>query len=92
MLAGRVAFSRKARMEMESDRLTELDVAESILNASMLYKTLRSTSPMRSKTRERLYVIQSANFQGTPIYTKGKFIREGGVTTYYFLISSKRCI
>lgn len=31
VLAGRYAFSEKARIEMEADGLTELDVAESIL-------------------------------------------------------------
>jgi hypothetical protein len=33
VLAGRYAFSEKARCEMEADALTELDVAESIANA-----------------------------------------------------------
>ena len=33
VLAGQYAFSEKARIEMETDDLTELDVAESILNA-----------------------------------------------------------
>jgi len=33
VLAGRYAFSEKARVEMEADGITELDVAESILNA-----------------------------------------------------------
>jgi len=33
VLAGRYAFSEKARDEMERDHLCELDVAESILNA-----------------------------------------------------------
>ena len=47
ILAGNYAFSEKARIEMEMDRLTELDVAESILNAVAIYKTLRSTSPRR---------------------------------------------
>jgi hypothetical protein len=32
VLAGNYAFSEKARLEMEADGLTELDVAESILN------------------------------------------------------------
>jgi hypothetical protein len=40
-LAGRYAFSEKARLQMEADGLTELDVAESILNAVAIYKTLR---------------------------------------------------
>jgi hypothetical protein len=33
VLAGNYAFSEKSRIEMEADSLTELDVAESILNA-----------------------------------------------------------
>lgn len=31
VLSGRYAFSEKARIEMETDSLTELDVAESIV-------------------------------------------------------------
>ncbi len=42
VLAGRYAFSEKARIEMEANSLTELDVAESILNAVAIYKRLRS--------------------------------------------------
>lgn len=33
VLAGRYAFSEKARQEMEADGLTELDVAESITSS-----------------------------------------------------------
>ena len=40
VLAGNYAFSEKALLEMEADALTELDVAESILNAVAIYKTL----------------------------------------------------
>jgi hypothetical protein len=43
VLAGHYVFSDKARVEMEIDRLTELDVAESILNAVAIYKKVRST-------------------------------------------------
>ena len=84
VLAGRYAFSEKARIEMETDQLTELDVAESILNAVAIYKRMRSRSPMRSKTREYLYVIQSTNLDGLAIYTKRKLVQEAGVETYYF--------
>jgi hypothetical protein len=91
VLAGRYAFSEKARLEMETDDLTELDIAESILNAVAIYKRLRSTSPLR-KRREYLYVIQSTNLDGLAIYTKGKLVQEGGVETYYFLVSSKRAM
>jgi len=83
-------FSEKARLELEADRLTELDVAESILTAVGIHKTLRSTSPFRQKARKRLYVIQSLNLEGLVIYSKGKLVREDGADYYYFLVSSKR--
>ena len=37
-----MAFSKKALLDMEADGLTELDIAESILNAVAIYKTIRS--------------------------------------------------
>ncbi len=51
VLTGRYLFSEKARIEMEEDGLTELDVAESILNAVAIYKRLRSKSPFRKQSR-----------------------------------------
>ena len=92
VLAGNYAFSEKARIEMEIDRLTELDVAESIISAVAIYKTLRSTSPRRGHASERLYVIQSPNLNGLAIYSKGKLVPEGGREKYYFLVSSKRAL
>jgi len=92
VLAGRYAFSEKARLEMEVDGLEELDVAESILNAVAIYKKIRSTSQSRNKAKEYLYVMQSPNLDGIAIYTKGKLVREGGEDTYYFLVSSKRAL
>ena len=92
VLAGNYAFSEKAYIEMEVDRITKEDVAESILNAVAIYKTVRSRSPMRSYARERLYIIQSTNLDGLAIYTKGKLVTEAGRDTYYFLISSKRAL
>lgn len=92
VLAGCYVFSEKARLEMEADGLTELDVAESILNAVAIYKTIRSRSPFRKHAREYLYVIQSTNLDGLVIYSKGKLVREAGAETYYFLISSKKAI
>ena len=91
VLAGQYAFSEKARIEMESDGLTELDVAESILNAVAIYKKFRSTSRFRA-AREYLYVIQSPNLEGLAIYSKGKLVKQSGVETYYFLVSSKRAV
>ena len=92
VLKGHYAFSEKARQEMEADGLTELDVAESILNAVAIYKKLRSQSPLRKQSREYIYVIQSTNLDGLMIYTKGKLVSEAGIDTYYFLISSKRAM
>lgn len=92
LFAGRYAFSEKARLEMEIDQITELDVVESILNAVVIDKRLRSHSPLRPNRREYLYVIKSANFEGLEIYTKGKLVQETGVETYYFLVSSKRAL
>jgi len=71
---GRYTFSKKARVEMEMDDLTELDVAESILNARDIYKKLRSTNPSRNKRREYLHVIQGTSLDGLVIYTKGKLV------------------
>ena len=92
VLAGRYAFGKKARIEMETDNLTELDIAESILSARDIYKKLRSTSPSRNKRREYLYIIQGTNLDGLVIYTKGKLIEAEGAETYYFLVSSKRAM
>ena len=92
VLAGRYAFSEKARTEMEADGITEMDVVESILNAVAIYKTLRSRSPLRPKRKEYLYVIQSPNLEGLAIYSKGKLVRERGSEVYYFLVSSKKAL
>ena len=92
VLNGHYAFSEKARLEMEADCLTELDIAEAMLNATSIYKTVRSTSPTRRGARERLYVIEGTNMTGLPIYTKGKLVKQAGVETYYFLVSSKRSV
>jgi hypothetical protein len=51
VLAGRYAFSEKARLEMEADGLTEMDIAESILNAVAIYKRILSRSPLRQQAR-----------------------------------------
>ena len=92
VLVGNYAFSEKARIEMEADSLTELDVAESILNAVAIYKTIRSQSPWRLQRTEYLHIIQSTNLDGLMIYTKGKLVEETGVDRYYFLVSSKKAL
>lgn len=83
---------KKPDWRWRADGLTELDVAESILNAVAIYKRLRSRSLLRSQSREYLYVIQSTNLEGLMIYTKGKLVHDADSDTYYFLISSKKAI
>ena len=89
VLSGHFQFSRTAADEMDNDNLNRMDVAESILNAVAIDKTIRSTSPYRRNRQETLYIIQSPNLVGTEIYTKGKLVVEAGIETYYFLVSAK---
>jgi len=50
-------------------------------------------SPISSaRAGEYLYIIQSTNLSGLPIYTKGKLVKEADLETYYFLVSSKRAL
>ncbi len=86
----RYRFTVKALDELDADGLTRNDVLEAILNAQAIKKTLRSRSPHRGSAREKLYVIESFNFGGTLIYTKGKIANQLGKQVYYVLISSKR--
>ncbi|MBM4032714.1 MAG: hypothetical protein FJ291_13125 [Planctomycetes bacterium] len=92
VLAGRVEFTDKARTEMAADWITEQDVAESIVNAVAIYKRIRSTSPYREAAREYLYIIEAPNLSGMAVYSKGKLVSEGGVDTYYVLVSAKRAL
>jgi len=92
VLAGNYVFSEKARIEMEADGITELDVVESIINSVAIYKRIRSRSPFRNNKIEYLYVIQSTNLEGLMIYSKGKLVSEAKTDSYYFLISSKKAI
>lgn len=90
VISGRYAFSERALGELMADGLSELDVAESIVNAVAIYKRLRSRSPLRPSGVDYLYVIQATNLEGLMIYTKGKLVRHAGEEHFYFLISSKR--
>jgi hypothetical protein len=92
ILNGRYVFSKKARIEMEINHISERDVIESILNSVAIYKKIRSQSPYRKNAREYLYIIMSSNLDGLPIYSKGKLVKEMGEDTYYFLISSKKAL
>lgn len=64
-------------------------MAESIVNASVIEKVLKSRSPRRGASRERLYVIKGFTYGGTLIYTKGKIAREAGRSIFYVFISAK---
>ena len=86
ILRRRYRFSRKARDELVADGLEETDTLESIMNADRIKKTIRSSE----RPGEKLYVIESPDFHGTLIYTKGKITREADEEIYYFLISSKK--
>jgi hypothetical protein len=89
-LQGNLRFSLKARDEAIIDGISPLDIRESLINATSIAKTLRSTSPTRSSRREYLYVVVAPNLSGLRIYTKGKFVVEASIETYYLLVSSKR--
>jgi hypothetical protein len=84
-----VRFTDKARDEMEVDLLSRSEVIESVLNAKRIEKTLRSTSPARKQSGDKLYVIKSSSYNGTKIYTKGKIDHEGDFEYLYILVSAK---
>ena len=86
---GRIRYTGKAIDEMAADGLFPSDVEESILNAQVIEKALRSRRWPRRSTREKLYVIKSFNYTGTLIYTKGKIDREGDQEFFYVFISAK---
>lgn len=47
-------------------------------------------SPARvTGEQDKLYVVKSCSFTGTPIYTKGTFRREGREEVFYVLVSAK---
>lgn len=90
--AGHYEFTLKADLECAADGLTRDDVIESILNAQFL-RVKNSRSPWRPNRRETLYIIDSFNFTGTPIYSKGvlRTINDDA-TDFYILISGKRSV
>jgi hypothetical protein len=90
VLQDKVLFTAKAQAEMDLDGLTDDDVVEALLNAEDIDKVVRSKSRWRRKSRDRLYIIKSATFDGTAIYTKGAIRKEEGYEVFYVLISAKR--
>lgn len=89
VIARKVIFTEKAEIEMTHDCLTPELVFEGILNAPVIFKSLRSKNPKSEKT-ETLYVIKGLTFDGLAVYTKGKILKKDGVEIFYVLISSKR--
>lgn len=92
VVAGRYDFTLKADLDCARDGLTREDVVESILTAQFL-RVKNSQSPWRRASRERLYFIDSFNFEGVPIYSKG-VIRKVSAheSDFYILISGKRSV
>ena len=90
--AGKYDFTLKADLECAADGLTREDVLEYILSAQFL-RAKNSRSPWRRGQRERVYIIDSFNFEGVPIYSKG-VIRtiDEHESNFYILISGKRSV
>lgn len=86
----RYFFSQKAKDEMLGNGLDEMSVVESIINSDIIYKSMRSRSPIRKYSYERLYVIIGLSYDGLEIYTKGKFTKMINGEIYYHFISSKK--
>ncbi len=91
VVRGHVAFTEKARIELERDDLLETDVLESLLNATFI-RTKRSSSRFRKHSGEKVCIITSFSFKGVFIYTKGVLRREQGSEEFYILVSSKRAV
>lgn len=90
--AGRYEFTLKADLECAADGLTRQDVVESILVAQLM-RVKNSTSPWRRGKREQLCIIESFNFDGVAIYSKGVLRRlDRHEQEFYILISGKRSV
>jgi len=74
---------------MDADDLTHGDVAESIVNALVIDKVIRSRSPVHGRARERLYIIKGLTYGGTLVHTKGKTAQEAGREVFHVLVSAK---
>ena len=90
--AGHYEFTLKADLETVADGLLREDVIESILSAQFL-RVKNSTSRWRKGRREQIYIIDSFNFEGVPIYSKG-VIRKVSEhdSEFYIIISGKRSV
>ena len=83
-------FTLKADLECAADGLTREDVIESILMADTMRVKTSDRSGRRGK-REQVCIIESANFEGVAIYSKGVVRRiDHDQEEFYILISGKR--
>jgi hypothetical protein len=89
VIARKIVFTGKAQQERIADGLSVDDIVASIVNANAIKKTIRSRSPFRKGKREKLYVIESPNYDGIWIYTKGTIRSVGEDEVFYILVSSK---
>ncbi|MCI0692508.1 hypothetical protein L0337_10965 [candidate division KSB1 bacterium] len=89
IIKGNFKFTLKADAERLVDGLTQEDVLESILNASLV-RTKKSRSPWRKESDERIYIIESFTYDGILIYSKGVIRKEELTETFYIIVSSKR--
>lgn len=91
-LTKHVVFTSKAQDERVASSLSEDDVIEAVVNAPVIYKTLRSRSPRRVRRMERLYVVVGITHEGIIVYTKGALRQEQGEEHFYIFVSAKRAI
>ncbi len=89
VVARRVEFTLKATEERLRDGLTVEDVLESIVNANVIKKIVRSRSSARRRRTERLYVIESRHSPESGCTARGPLRRKDGQEAFYVLISSK---
>ena len=87
VIARRVEFALKAEEERLRDGLTVEDVLESVVN--LLMENGKAKGIRLRDGTERLYVVESPNFSGTWIYTKGTIRRKAGQEVFYVFVSSK---
>jgi hypothetical protein len=89
VIQGKFIFTLKADAERLGDGLTQEDVLESILNASLV-RSKKSRSPWRKGHDEKMYIIESFTYDGVLIYTKGVIRQQGPIETFYIIVSAKR--
>lgn len=90
ILKGNYKFTDKAESEMYITGISKDDVLESIINAKGIDKVMKSTSPGKTHSGEKVYVIRGLTYDNVPIYTKGTIKQFEGKDILYVLISAKK--